>query len=853
MSRDLSRRYADALVSRSRLVVFLLVVATVLVGAGAAFGTDGADDTGATGVDSAEQAALDEIRATYGADDALVTQIVVRDGNVLTRDSLLQSLRLQRAIRENDSIDPTLRTEAGVVGPENVIATAAYVEARRASNGTDRTGEPPAPTLDQQIAALESRSTGEVEALLERVLDPETRTAGREPTSFLPTDYEPGTTRADARVTFVFQSPEPSDGTPEEAYAAQVAIDSLVDERFEDGFVFGQGIVDDASSRAIGDSFLVIAPAALVLLLVALGLAYRDVVDVLVGLFGVGVVLVWLQGVQGWLGIPSSSILIAVPFLLVGLSIDYSLHVVMRYREARTGDGDAAAADGGVPEPASAMRVGIGGVVGTLATAAFTTGVGFLSNYGSPLASIRDFAVLSALGIVAMFVVFAALVPAVKVEVERLLVRLGRDREQRAFGADSGPVKQLLSWSAVLSRRLPAVVLAAALLLAAGGAYGTTALDTEFNQADFLPEDAPEWMESLPEPFAPTEYDVREDLSYLSENFRQRGEGSTVQVLLHGNLTDPAVLEATDGGSLRGSRYTTVTTEPDGTVAVESPSSVLRAVAARNETVAAAVADRDSDGDGLPDRDVGAIYDLVYTAAPEQASSVLHRTADGSYSSARMTVGVRGDASSQSVARDGRRIADVVEGTAPVTAVATGTPVVTAVVQSALFETLAQGFVVTLGVILTFLAGLYWWRHRTPGLAVVVVLPVVAALAWLLGAMAILDIPFNSETVVITGLAIGLGVDYSIHLTDRFVEERERQASLERALTTAATGTGGALLGSAATTAAGFGVLALALSPPLHRFGLVTGLSIVFAFVSCLTVLPSLLVLRDRFRHRTGP
>lgn len=128
--------------------------------------------------------------------------------------------------------------------------------------------------------------------------------------------------------------------------------------------------------------------------------------------------------------------------------------------------------------------------------------------------------------------------------------------------------------------------------------------------------------------------------------------------------------------------------------------------------------------------------------------------------------------------------------------------------------------------------------------------PVVIALAWLLGTMAVLDIPFNSETVVITSLAIGLGVDYSIHVSERFVDERARHDSLADALSTALTGTGGALLGSAVTTASGFGVLALALSPPLQRFGIVTGLSIVYAFVACMTVLPCLLVIRERLLTR---
>nr|WP_241430272.1 MMPL family transporter [Halococcus salifodinae] len=89
-----------------------------------------------------------------------------------------------------------------------------------------------------------------------------------------------------------------------------------------------------------------------------------------------------------------------------------------------------------------------------------------------------------------------------------------------------------------------------------------------------------------------------------------------------------------------------------------------------------------------------------------------------------------------------------------------------------------------------------------------------------------------------------------MHVSERFVDERARHDSLTDTLSTALTGTGGALLGSAVTTASGFGVLALALSPPLQRFGIVTGLSIVYAFVACMTVLPCLLVIRERLLTR---
>lgn len=869
MKSDLPSRYADVLTSRSRLVIALLLVISAVIGAGAVVGTAGEEQIGGASIDSPEQAALDRIEATYDTNDAVVSQIVVKDegGNVLTRKSLLKSLRLQKQLHENESINATLREDTGVIGIENIIGHIAYAhqQSERANtsgadagsrekgenNTSAAQGRSSGPTLDQQIAALEATSDEQVETYLGRILDPDASVPGRDPAEFLPSDYEPGTTHADARITIVFQkNPSNSTTTTQSVNDAQVAIDSLVEKRFADAFVFGQGIIDEASSQAIGDSFIIITPVAIVLLLIVLTIAYRDLVDVLVSVFGVGIVMVWYAGIQGWLEIPSNSTLIAVPFLLIGLSIDYSLHVVMRYREAREGMLDTD--DEGVNrrDPTSAMRVGVSGVILALATAAFTTAVGFFSNYVSPLGAIRDFAILSGVGIVAIFIVFAALVPAIKLELERFFDRRGSARKKSAVGVGSGGLSRLLSGTATLARRAPIVVIVIAVLLAAGGAYGATDINTEFNQADFLPQDAPAWMESLPEPFAPADYDVRENLNYLSENFRQRGQGAEAQILIRGNVTAPALLSATDDVTNNTNTNGTIVVGADGRADIESPTSVLRTVASQNETVANAIESRDTDGDGLPDRDIAAVYDLLFGAAPDQASSVLSRADNGSYRSARLTVGVEGNASAQSVAGDVRDVASTIEANAPVRAIATGGPITTAVVQSALFETLVEGFAISLVVILALLIGLYWWQNRTPGLGVVAIVPILIALAWLLGTMSVLDIPFNSETVVITSIAIGLGVDYTVHVSERFVDERERHDSLADTLSATLTGTGGALFGSMVTTAAGFGVLGLALSPPLQRFGIVSGLSIVYSFIACMTVLPALLVVRERLLER---
>lgn len=864
MRGDLADRYAESIVGHSKLVVVCLLVLSLVVAAGAVVGDSEEGGIGQFDVDSEETRALEEIEERYGTDDTVVAQIVVREegGDVLTRDSLLDSLRLQEEARANESINGTLTNE-GFVGIENVVATGAVFEDRAAEGeGPPDTSQP---TLDEQVEAIDSRSEEEVEALLAEILDPDADVQG-DPYEFLPADYEPGSTNADARITFVFQE---SDGGPDEdpqlAYDAQVAIDSLVSERFADAFVFGQGITDAASSSAVGDSFAIITPVAFVLVLAILAITYRDVADVLIAFVGIGLVLAWLAGIQGWLEGTSSQLLIAVPFLLIGLAIDYSLHVVMRYREARQGllDGGSSGESGevgsgrgtGDPERIGAKRgmaLGLGGVTLALAAATFSTGVGFLSNYVSPLPAIQDFAVLSAGGILATFVVFGAFVPALKVEVDSVLEgRFGRDRAKPPFGPGGGLVGRALSGVVAGVRRAPLAVVLVALLLAAGGAYGATGIDTEFNQADFLPEDAPEWAKSLPGPLAPDTYTISDDAAYLGENFRERGDGSQSQVLIRGDVTDPATLVVIDEAAA-SAEGETIAVRADGAPAIESPASVVRELAAENESVADAIEERDTTGDGLPDEDLAGLYDVLFEADADRAATVVERTDDGGYDSARLLVSVRGDAAAQDVAEDTRGLATAIESDASVTATAAGGPVTTAVIQDALLETLVQAFAVTLVVILAFLTILYWVRHRALSLGAITLAPVVAALAWLLGAMALLDLPFNSETAVITSLAIGLGVDYSIHVGERFVDERSERDSLEDALAATITGTGGALLGSALTTAAGFGVLALALAPPLQRFGLVTGLSIVFAFLACLTVLPCLLVVRERVLARTG-
>ncbi|OAQ53876.1 hypothetical protein HTG_06305 [Natrinema mahii] len=848
---DPADRYAAFVTAHSKAIIAVVLIATLLVASGA-----GSVDSELTIAnfesDSTEAEKYDQLRSDFATEgeNTTVVQVVVRDENALSKDSLLEGLTLQRAIADDGEVNATLRDRQPMVGLSNVVATAAVREAE-AGNGTrngsdgEVNGSAP-PSLEAQIAQLESMSESEVEATVERVLAPDSAAAGAvDPYSLLPTDYEPGAT-TDGRVLYVFQdtSGASGDDLPADVADAQLEIRELSAATLTSGenFVFGSAVVDAESTQATGESFAIISPVALLVIVLALGIAYRDVFDIGLGLAGIALVLAWMAGFMGWAGIGVTQILIAVPFLLIGLSIDYALHVVMRYREASADDPDAT--------PRTAMRRGLAGVVVAIGAATFTTAVGFLSNVVSPLASIREFGIVSAVGILSAFLVFGLLLPALKVELDGGLERLGLSRRRSAFGR-GGVAGRVLSVGAELADRAPAVVIAIALVLSAAGGAAATDIDTSIEQTDFLPRDSPAWMDSLPDSFQPSDYQLREQALYLNDRFAQSRDQSRAEVLIEGPVTDPDTLERVADGRDRAANASSAQTLANGRLQATGPIETIESVAADNETVAAVVADADTDGDGVPDENLTAVYDAVYAADPSAAAETIHR-ADGEYRSLRLSVGLSGGANTATITEEMRAVATTIEGDSELTVTATGQPIVEELVQQGLLETLVQGFVITFAVILAFLTATFWLRYRTLSLGAVVIAPVLFAQAWLFGTMYLAGIPFTSETAIIAAIGIGIGVDYAIHVGERFLEEERARGDPIASLRRTVRGTGGALLASAVTTAAGFGVLVFALVPSLRRFGFVTSVAIAYAFLASIVVLPSLLAVWARYTDYDG-
>lgn len=120
--------------------------------------------------------------------------------------------------------------------------------------------------------------------------------------------------------------------------------------------------------------------------------------------------------------------------------------------------------------------------------------------------------------------------------------------------------------------------------------------------------------------------------------------------------------------------------------------------------------------------------------------------------------------------------------------------------------------------------------------------------------MYLFDIPWNPLTITMSSLTLGIGVDYGIHLFERFeYEVNEHGQTSLGAAATAVSKLSRPIIGSSFTTIFGFGVLVLSRFPVLANFGKTTVLAISLSLVTAFTILPAVLTIVPILGHSSEP
>ena len=164
-----------------------------------------------------------------------------------------------------------------------------------------------------------------------------------------------------------------------------------------------------------------------------------------------------------------------------------------------------------------------------------------------------------------------------------------------------------------------------------------------------------------------------------------------------------------------------------------------------------------------------------------------------------------------------------------------------------LLQSLFKSQILTLGLVMIGIFGMFLILFRNIKLSLIGVVPNFIAAFFILGIIGLLGIPLDMMTITIAAITIGIAVDNSIHYIYRFKEEFNISNNYNKTLELCHSTVGRAILNTSITIVFGFSILVLSKFIPTIYFGIFTGLAMLLAMVSVLTLLPSLLLLIKPF------
>ena len=164
-----------------------------------------------------------------------------------------------------------------------------------------------------------------------------------------------------------------------------------------------------------------------------------------------------------------------------------------------------------------------------------------------------------------------------------------------------------------------------------------------------------------------------------------------------------------------------------------------------------------------------------------------------------------------------------------------------------LLQSLFKSQILTLGLVMIGIFIMFIILFRNVKLSLIGVVPNFIAAFFILGIIGLLNIPLDMMTITIAAITIGIAVDNSIHYIYRFREEFNKINDYKKTLILCHSTVGKAILNTSITIIFGFSILVLSNFIPTIYFGIFTGLAMLLAMISVLTLLPSLIMVLKPF------
>jgi uncharacterized protein len=561
------------------------------------------------------------------------------------------------------------------------------------------------------------------------------------------------------------------------------------------GTALAQAVLGQSAARDLAR----LVPAVLLVVGIVLMIAFKHPAPAIFSLAEIGVSLLWTIGLMGLCGQSVFVTTLVLPVILVSVGVSDDVYALTHYFNHRQRAAGQPVAEGVVEA--------FGHIVHPVGVTAISTMIGLLSLAVTGLEPLRVFGIYGAIAILFSTLFTVTLIPALLVTFRPRLVL-----SEKHHSSWDGPIGALFHRMVAVG---PRHILLVILVVTGSSALLVTRLQVDDS-----------WVANLP-----ADSDIARGDRVLNE--RLAGT-TTIDLLLDSGQP---------GGYLNPQTFVSLGAVEDalaGLPFVGAVESVYSDVARVHSAVAEV---------GYADYRRGVQFNVVQIAPGQveqtldamssDAGARLGERIDHSYQRARLTVFVR--SANYHRIESVLRTAQAAGGTI-LRAGGSVTPFGDGWISYVTVQLLVKGQILSIPLALLTDFVLLSIVLRSMRVALLAVAPVAFSLFVVFAMLAVAKVPLGIANSMFAGIAIGIGLDFSIHLTSSYWQGVKRGMGPSVGLARALAGTGPPIITSAIAIASGFSVLALSDVSPNLQLGLIVSLTLVVCAAATLVLIPSLLL-----------
>lgn len=551
----------------------------------------------------------------------------------------------------------------------------------------------------------------------------------------------------------------------------------------------GSPMLVTSIANLIAADLKLLFPIALLVIAIVLFISFKSWRGVVFPLLVCIIAIDWVIGIMALLGFNMSMVSNNIPIVLLAVGSAYSIHVLHWIGHVKA------------ENRKKAVAIALASVAIPVVLAALTTMAGFLSFiFGSYLKMIRDFGLFTALGTFFSLLLSLFFVPA-------LLTAFSSDKKT---GNDTG--EQIISKSLIhkyflvplqhLLYNYPKQIIGTWLVVAVLAIFGITLITRNVDVRNYFRKDNP---------------------TRIAEDIMTRKFGGTKPVFVHfsGDILSPELLNT----MLRMEEYMKKSPE------IVSTQSVAGLIADINGAF--------GESRKIPDEKEMVEQLWFLLDGNENIQKLVNPELNEAIIISKF-VAPENELKKEFAAYMQKFVAE--NKSEAFTIQVTGMPFIESSLDRSLLKSQIGSLIIAI-IFVVLIVGIIL-RSFVSGLFAAV--PIVAAIAVLFGFMGFSGIPLNIATVLVASIAVGIGIDYSIHVITHFNNAVKKGADIREALNETIGISGKAIVINVFSVSAGFLVLLFSEMVPLEYFGMLISLSMFGSGLGALTLLPAILIISQR-------